>query len=160
MRRALLVPAGVLLAFTASSLVLVGGAAILVTGAPVETSQAMVTAAAAWVVAAQAGSEPGSVALRIGAALSWTLISVGLGPIAIAAGLGEVTRRRGLLALSAAAGLLAVAGPLVWIVGRETGRPVALDGSGRVFALLFLSGVVSGATYWVIAGSPGARPEP
>ena len=150
MRRLLLVPVGMLLGFLAGSVVLVGGVAALAAGAPVQTGRAMLDALA-W---AAAVPDHGDVMLPIGIALWRALITVCLGPIGLVALLGEVTGRRSLVALSGLTGLLAVVLPVLAIAGRETGWTVTLEGSGRVLALLFLSGVASGAAYWLVAAAP------
>jgi hypothetical protein len=75
-------------------------------------------------------------------------------PPALAALVGEVAGWRSFAWYGGAAGALAAALP--WL-SRSRMTEAALPAEGRITALLFLAGAVSGLVYWLVAGHSAGR---
>jgi hypothetical protein len=77
-------------------------------------------------------------------------------PPAFAALVGEVAGWRSFAWYGAAAGALAAALP--WLSSSRVAE-AALPAEGRITALLFLAGAVSGLAYWLLAGRSAGRAD-
>jgi hypothetical protein len=103
---------------------------------------------------------PPDAAMAFAAALGMGLFALLVAPPALAALIGEVLGVRSFVWYGGAAGALTAGLP--WLV---RARPIAeadaaLHAEGRMTALLFLTGAVSGLTYWLVAGRSAGRPDP
>jgi hypothetical protein len=104
-------------------------------------------------------AEPEAAIWALGFVFWAILIATCVAPLAAAALIGEIAGMRGWIWYAGASGFLAAASP--WIAraahGLERARSAnALE--GRFALLFFLTGVVTGGVYWLIAVR-GARPE-
>jgi hypothetical protein len=86
------------------------------------------------------------------------VIAVCVAPLAFVAVVGEAAGQRGWLWHAAGCGFLAAAAP--WIARAAHGSPRAQDATPlelRIAALFFLTGVLTGTVYWLIAGRRARR---
>lgn len=154
MRRLILVPTGVLLAFAGSSAALVAGLLAEAMRLPVQASLG-----AAWVAAALQAGTAGT--LGLGLSALWTaLVVTCFVPVCLVAAIGEAARLRSVLWSAGGTGILAAAMPTLLrrLAELPAAGPVSAD-EGRITVLLFLTGVVAGTIYWLVAGARtgGAR---
>jgi hypothetical protein len=107
---------------------------------------------------------PDATGLALASMAAWALFILVALPPTLAALVGEVFRLGRLAWYGGASGALSAALPWVLRPGvpRISGAPpAALVAEGRVTALLFVTGAVSGLVYWMVAGrSAGARRAP
>jgi hypothetical protein len=80
-------------------------------------------------------------------------------PLVVAALVGELARVRSWLWYACCSGLVAAAVPFALRLGLDTNRAVTQAGAnvasqteGRFLLLFFLTGVIAGTVYWLIAG--------
>jgi hypothetical protein len=95
---------------------------------------------------------PEEAVFALAAAARAVVVAVCVAPLAVVALIGEAARARALVWYSGACGLLAAAAP--WIARAARGLDVMRVGSpveGRFALLFFLTGIVTGAIYWLIA---------
>lgn len=147
MRRLILVPTGVLLAFAGSSAVLALGLLAEAMRLPVQASLG-----AAWIMAAL---QSGTLGLGLSA-----LVTACFVPVCLVAVIGEAARLRSILWSAGGTGLLAAAMPSVLRrLARlpETGAVPVHE--GRITVLLFLTGVAAGTIYWLVAGARTGGPR-
>lgn len=148
MRRLILVPTGVLLAFGGSSLALGAGLVAEVLRLPVEASLGM-----AWIAAAVQAGTAGT--LGLGLSALWTaLVASCFVPVSLVAAIGEAAQLRSFLWFAAGTGCLTAAMPT--LLRSLTHLPVGGAGSareGRFILLLFMTGLVAGTIYWMVAGA-------
>jgi hypothetical protein len=97
-----------------------------------------------------ADAEAFSFVVELWAGLTTLLVA----PPAFAALVGEVAGWRSFAWYGGAAGALAAALP--WLSRSRMTEP-ALPAEGRITALLFLAGAVSGLVYWLVAGHSAGR---
>lgn len=148
MRRLILVPTGVLLAFGGSSLALVSGLLAEAMSLPAEASLGM-----AWIAAALQAGTVGT--LGLGVSALWTaLVASCFVPVSLVAAIGEAVQLRCFLWIAAGTGCLTAAMPS--LLRRLKHLPVGGAGSaleGRLTLLLFMTGLVAGTIYWLVAGA-------
>lgn len=151
MRRLILVPTGVLLAFAGSSAVLSLGLLAEAMRLPVQASLG-----AAWIMAVL---QPGT--LGLGLSALWTaLVTACFVPVCLVAVIGEAARLRSILWSAGGTGFLTAAMPSVLRrLARlpETGAVPVHE--GRITVLLFLTGVAAGTIYWLVAGARTGGPR-
>jgi hypothetical protein len=93
------------------------------------------------------------------AAVGMSLFALLVAPPALVALIGEVLGLRSFVWHGGAAG--ALTSSLPWLVRMRptAGATAALQTEGRITALLFLTGAVSGLGYWLVAGRSAGRPN-
>ena len=101
---------------------------------------------------------PEEAVFALAAAARAVVIAVCVAPLAVVASIGEAAGARALVWYSGACGLFAAAAP--WIARAARGLDVTKSttpAEARFVLLFFLTGVVTGAIYWLIA-APAKRP--
>lgn len=147
-RRMILVPSGVLLAFAGSSLALVLGLLGKVMSVPAEASLGI-----AWIAAALQAGTAGT--LGVGLSAVWTaLVASCLVPVSLVATVGEALQLRSLLWLAGGTGILTAAMPrLLRTLTQLPSGDAGPDRDGEFTVLLLITGIVAGSIYWLVAGA-------
>ncbi len=101
---------------------------------------------------------PDAAALALASAVAWGLLVLVALPPTLAALVGELCRLRRLAWYGGASGALTAALP--WFVRPGSGAAATLMAEGRVTALLFVTGAISGLVYWMVAGRSAGRLTP
>lgn len=105
---------------------------------------------------AMASGLPDATALALASAAAWGLFLLVALPPTLAGLVGELFRVSRLAWYGGASGALTAALP--WFVRPGRVSTTALAAEGRVTALLFVAGAVSGLVYWMVAGRSAGRP--
>ncbi|WP_363347721.1 hypothetical protein [Methylocystis echinoides] len=104
--------------------------------------------------------DPADALGAVGFVIWAVIIATCAAPLAIAALIGEAAGVRSLVWYSGACGLLAGASPWIARAAKGLERSQAMtDAEGRLALLFFLTGALTGAIYWLIAG-PGPKRAP
>ena len=103
----------------------------------------------------------------LGAALSTGLFAICVLPLVLTALIGEAARTRSFLWYAGGTGALAAAMPAILRAGlRGAGRSGLGTSAGagpveqRFLLLFFLTGIVAGGLYWLVAARGAMRPQP
>ena len=148
MRRLILVPAGVLLAFVGSTLALLSGLVVEAMRLPAEAAFGM-----GWIAAVLQAGAAGT--LGLGLSALWTaLVASCLVPVVLVATVGEAVQQRSFLWSAGGTAILTAAVPTLLRTAKQLPTAAAMSAhEGRFTGLLFLTGVVAGTLYWLVAGA-------
>ncbi len=158
MRRFLIVAAGVSLAFAAASLALAFGVVVEATLIPERTGAALFDVMALIVAHGVAGTA-GDWIWMATRAVRAALATVCFAPIAVVAVIGEAVQMRSRVAIAGCTGALTAALPLMLSSRGDSVASGGVAGEERVVTLLFLTGVIAGLVYGLVAGGRARKRE-